>query len=109
MRQPGFGALLLCVTGIALSMVLPCSGLEPIAASAPAPALHSAPQPVAAPQTAASAAKEALTKLKAAKADPPYYVDFPHGKGVLLHRCIAPCCLLSWAQQPARALLEYRC
>jgi len=90
MRQPGFGRLLLCVTGIALSMVLPCCGLEPMAASAPAPISQSAPQPASAPQTAASAAKEALAKLKAAKADPPYYVDFPHGQGVLLRRCGAP-------------------
>ncbi len=83
MRQRVPSALLLCVTGIALSMVLPCCGLEPMVASAPAPVSEPAPQPATAPQTAASAAKEALAKLKAAKADPPYYVDFPHGQGVL--------------------------
>ena len=83
MRQPGVEALRWCTIGIAVSVVLPCYGLEPMAASAPAPASPSAPQPSAAPQTAAAAAKEALAKLKAAKADPPYYEDFPHGQGAL--------------------------
>ena len=91
MRQLRLNALLLCTAGIALSLLLPCCGLEPTAASTPAPASQSAPQPGSAPQTAASAAREALAKLKAAKSDPPYYADFPHGQGVLLDGYGAPC------------------
>ena len=81
MRPRRSDALLVCAAAIVMSMAHLCYGLEPEAASAPAAASPLAPQQGTAPLMATAAAMEALAKLKAAKVDPPYYVDFPHGQG----------------------------
>ena len=72
-------AVLLCGMIACLLAVSPCSALAPETSSARDST--TAPQAEAATETAAAAAMEAMAKLKAAKADPPYYTNFPHGDG----------------------------
>ena len=84
MRCGGAAALQFAVA-VALLAFVTCSALEPKTTSAgdSTSLTPSMPQPAAAPETAAAAAVEAMAKLKAAKKDPPYYADFPHGEGAL--------------------------
>ena len=92
MRLAGAAALL-CAVATALLAVVPCSASEPMAASdrEPATALPPTLQAETSPDMAAAAAMEAMAKLKAAKADPLYYADFPHDAGASAVSLLVSC------------------